>query len=97
MEDNGYPHDSRADKNPYPHNCRADKDSYPQDSNNQCIILRLQLSFGGARWLSGRVSDSGARGRGFETYRRCVVSLSKTLYSPKVLVNYPGSSGSVPI
>ena len=23
----------------------------------------------------------------FETYRRCVVSLSKTLYSPKVLVN----------
>ena len=51
----------------------------------------------GARWLSGRVSDSGARGRGFETYRRRVVSLSKTLYSPKVLVNYPGSGGSVPI
>ena len=50
----------------------------------------------GARWRSGRVSDSGARGRGFETYRRRVVSLSKTLYSPKVLVNYPGSYGSVP-
>ena len=50
----------------------------------------------GARWLSGRVSNSGARGPGFETYRRCVVSLSKTLYSPKVLVNYPGSDGSVP-
>ena len=50
-----------------------------------------------ARWLSGRVSDSGARGRGFDTYRRRVVSLSKTLYSPKVLVNYPGSDGSVPI
>ena len=33
----------------------------------------------GARWLSGRVSDSGARGPGFETYRRRVVSLSKTL------------------
>ena len=48
-------------------------------------------------WLSGRVSDSGARGPGFETYRRRVVSLSKTLYSPKVLVNYPGSDGSVPI
>ena len=28
-------------------------------------------------------------------YRRRVVSLSKTLYSPKVLVNYPGSGGSV--
>ena len=51
---------------------------------------------GGARWLSGSVSDSGARGRGFETYRRRVVSFSKTLYSPKVLVNYPGSCGSVP-
>ena len=35
------------------------------------------------------MSDSGARSRGFETYRRRVVSLSKTLYSPKVLVNYP--------
>ena len=23
----------------------VDKDSYPHDSNNQCIILRLQLSF----------------------------------------------------
>ena len=33
---------------------------------------------------------------GFETYLRRVVSLSKTLYSPKVLVNYPGSDGSVP-
>ena len=40
--DNGYPHDGRADKN---HDRRADKDSYPHDSNNQCIILRLQLSF----------------------------------------------------
>ena len=56
----------------------------------------LPKAAGGARWLSGRVSDSGARGRGFETYRRRVVSLSKTLYSPKVLVNYPGSGGSVP-
>ena len=43
--DNGYPHDGGADKNPYPHDLRADKDSYPHDSNNQYIILRLQLSF----------------------------------------------------
>ena len=35
----------------------------------------------GARWLSGRVSDFGARGRGFGTYRRRVVSLSKTLFN----------------
>ena len=32
-------------KLPYPHDRRADKDCYPHDSNNQCIILRLQLSF----------------------------------------------------
>ena len=43
--DNSYLHDGRADKNPYSHDCCADKDSYPHDSNNQCIILRLQLSF----------------------------------------------------
>ena len=60
------------------------------------FLDRLPKYIGGARWLSGRVSDSGARGRGFDTYRRRVVSLSKTLYSPKVLVNYPGSGGSVP-
>ena len=36
---------SRIHKNPYPHDRRADKDSYSHDSNNQCIILRLQLSF----------------------------------------------------
>ena len=45
LEDTGYPHDGRADKNPYPHDRRADKDSYPYDSNNQCSIRRLQLSF----------------------------------------------------
>ena len=44
-KDNGYPHDGRADKNPYLHDRRADKDSDLHDSNNQCIILRLQLSF----------------------------------------------------
>ena len=45
FSDSGYPHDGRADKNLYLHDRRADKDSYPHDSNNQCIILRLQLSF----------------------------------------------------
>ena len=58
--------------------------------------VRIHFNARGARWLSGRVSDSGARGPGFETYLRRVVSMSKTLYSPKVLVNYPGSDGSVP-
>ena len=45
IQDSGYPHDGHADKNPYPHARRADKDSYVHESNNQCIILRLQLSF----------------------------------------------------
>ena len=67
-----------------------------KQQNGMCAKQRLRSAWGGARWLSGRVSDSGARGRGFDTYRRRVVSLSKTLYSPKVLVNYPGSGGSVP-
>ena len=56
----------------------------------QCQIffytVLLSLSMRGARWLSGRASDSGARGQGFETYLRRVVSLNKTLYSQKVLV-----------
>ena len=43
--ESGYRHDGRADKNPYPYDRRADKDSYPHDSNNQSIILRLQVSF----------------------------------------------------
>ena len=45
-----------------------------------------KLLGGGAQWLSGRASDSGARGWGFETYLGRVASLSKTLYFPKVLV-----------
>ena len=45
INDSRYPHNGRADKNPYPHERRVDKDFYPHDSNNQCIILKLQLSF----------------------------------------------------
>ena len=43
----------------------------------------------GARWLSGRAADSGARGRRFETYMylRRVVSLIKVLYFPKSICN----------
>ena len=41
---------------------------------------------GGAPWLSGRASDSGAGSRGFETYLCLVVSLIKSLYSLKALV-----------
>ena len=38
---------------------------------------------GGARWLSGRVSDSGARGPGFETYRRRVGPLEQDTLLPE--------------
>ena len=79
--------------------CKDLLDVWPQEHFPNLTPVNIQLVTAtgrGARWLSGRVSDSGARGRGFETYRRRVVSFSKTLYSPKVLVNYPGSGGSVP-
>ena len=41
----------------------------------------------GAGWPSGRVFDSGARDRGFDTYLRRVVALNKVTFTPrKVLV-----------
>ena len=36
--------------------------------SSETSVRRFWSSSGGARWLSGRVSDSGARGPGFETY-----------------------------
>ena len=36
-----YPHDGRADKDSYPHDGRADKDSYPHDRHKQGIMLSL--------------------------------------------------------
>ena len=59
---------------------------------NHRILLRQVIDYDinsanrGAWWLSGRASDFGARGREVEIFLRRVVSLSKTLYSPKVLV-----------
>ena len=76
--------------------CNPSQQSTQSITGSAIPLSRAHNPSRGARWLSGRVSDSGARGLGFETYLRCVVSLSKTLYSPKVLVNYPGSGGSVP-
>ena len=37
----------------------------------------------GARWPSGRVSESGARGRGLDIYLRRVVFLSKDTLTPR--------------
>ena len=43
---------------------------------------KTPFQFRGARLLSGRASDSGARGRGFDIYLRRVVSLSKDTFTP---------------
>ena len=44
---------------------------------------------GGGRWPSGRVSDFGARGMGFDTYLRRVVSLSKDTFTPRKVLAIP--------
>lgn len=46
---------------------------------------QITIQFRGERWYSGRASDIWARDLDFEIYLRRVVSLNKTLYSPKVL------------
>ena len=43
------------------------------------MVLNLRPPAPRARWLSGRASDSKARGPGFKPHDHCVVSLSKTL------------------
>ena len=42
-------------------------------------LFSVPLIIGEPLWLSGRASDCGARGPGFEPHDRRVVSLSKTL------------------
>ena len=51
------------------------------------LIRGWEIRYLGAQWPSGRVSDSGVRGWGFDTYLCHVVSLSKDTFTPrKVLV-----------
>ena len=39
-----------------------------EEAKHNRLVISAPLSIlGGARWLSGRVLDSGARGRGFES------------------------------
>ena len=51
------------------------------ESRHPCRTPTVVLR--GARWLSGRVSDSGARGPGFETYLRRVVSWARHFIPPR--------------
>ena len=50
--------------------------------NNLDTELNQENNLRGARLPSGRASDSGARGRRFDTYLRRVVSLSKDTFNP---------------
>ena len=76
-------------------NCRAHSKDLLVLAFSQWVVTndwfiqycRLSLLTGGALCPIGRVSDYGARGRGFDAYLRCVVSLSKDTFTPrKVLV-----------
>ena len=59
---------------------------FPDRVYHSIIVLKMHNNKE-ARWPSGRASDSGERGRGFDPHSgRRVVSLSKTHYLPKVLV-----------
>ena len=51
-----------------------------------CSPSGLYLHMRGAEWPSGRASDFGARGRGFDTYLSRVVSLSKDTFTPRVVL-----------
>ena len=43
----------------------------------------------GVRWPSGRAPDSGAKGRGFNTYLGRVVFLSKDTFTPRKVLILP--------
>ena len=63
------------------------------NSYKRCLILYLSVGHGDP---SGRASDSGTRGLGFEPKNHRVVSLRKTLLAPKSIGKYPESGGYVP-
>ena len=51
------------------------------------LVLLILTSYTGAQWISGRVLDSGPKGRGFQPHRHhWVVSLSKNINPSLVLV-----------
>ena len=49
----------------------------------------ISIATGGARWSSGRASDSGAKGRGLDTYLRRVVSFSKDTFTHRKILVIP--------
>ena len=65
--------------------------TFTEQLSKQTHVTKYQINLGtGARWRSGRASDSESRGHGFDPHKRHrVVSLSKLQY----WLN-PGSVGS---
>ena len=64
-------------------------------THNLCFRAKIRKKK--SRWPSGRASDSGARGLGFDPHSgRRVVSLSKIRLHPKSTGNTQESGGSVP-
>ena len=59
----------------------SDESSSLLQHSNKHDVFVYRDDFG-ARWPCGRASDSRARGRGFDTYLRRVVSLSKDTFNP---------------
>ena len=61
------------------------------------MVRPFKLIIREALWPSGRASDSGVRGRGFDPHSGCrFVSLSKIHLPAKKYWLYLGSGGSVP-
>ena len=57
------------------------------DKNGSTVFLSTIMKLGGGGWPSGRVSDSGVRGRGFDPHSgQSVVSLSKIHLPPQEAV-----------
>ena len=66
----------------YTYTCKLPSGGFPRNSVVKIteppdITSAVYSGCRGAQWPSGRASDSGAIGRGFDTYLRRVVSFSK--------------------
>ena len=60
-----------------------------RNTNSSKRLCMSSIPAGGARWPSGRASDSGAERSGFENYLHRVVSLSKDTFTPRIVLVIP--------
>ena len=78
----------------YTYTCKLPLGGFPRNSvvkitDPPDMTLAVYSGRRGAQWPSGMASDSGARGRGFDTYLRRVVSLSKGTFTLKKVLVIP--------